>query len=176
MYAMTMHITSPDTTLYAELAEMYRLPPLLTLVAALEVDQEWRQYDPSVQGYYLDNLREQNRRHLFQVRFSTSKQSREYTDAYLSIKEDGAIHQLSLHFPAKGDRQCHSYLLGWLKGMLKDGQAVPEFEIAGFGERDSLRFIREHSLSAFRWQEQLRRYLHVTDDPQSVKEVKKGMV
>ena len=174
MYAMTMHITSPDTALYVNLAEMYRLPSLTMLQDSLEEDQDWRPYDPAVQCYYLDNVRETNRRHLFQVRFGTSVQSREYTDAYLSIDGD-RIHQLTLRFPAKGDRQCHSYLLGWLKEMLKDGQTTPEFEIAGFSERDSLRFIREHSLSAFRWQEQLRRYLHVTDDLQAVKEVRKGL-
>ena len=174
MYAITMHITSPDITLYANLAEMYRLPTVTTLLASIEEDQQW-QCDPSVQLYFLENMREANRRHLFQVRFTTSKQAREFTDCFLSI-EGSRIHQLSLHFPAKGDRQCHSYMIGWLKEMAKDGQAVPEFEIAGFSEREGLRFIREHSLSAFKWQEQLRRYLHVTDDLAAVKEVKKGLL
>jgi len=52
------------------------------------------------------------------------------------------------------------------------GRASIEFECAGFGERDTFRFIREHSLSAFVWQERIARYLHVTDHLMEVKEVR----
>lgn len=144
-------------------------------MASLETDSPIAfKCDPACQVYYLENLREANRRYLFQVRFPTHAGARELSSCFLSLEDASHVHQLSLQFPARGDRGVSSRILGWLKEAWHRERTDIEFEIAGFGERSHYRYICEHSLSSFQWNETLQRYLHVTDHFQEIKEVRGG--
>jgi hypothetical protein len=169
MLAISMSIYGPPSTeIYQQLAETYNLPTIGMLVASIDHDISW-QCDPSTQVYYVDNLREQNRRNTFQIRFEVRPGMHDMIDVFVSLNEDNqTVHSLSIRFQPRGNRGCASKVLAWLKSAAHDGKEA-EFEIQGFGERDGLRFIREHSLSAFQWHETLQRYLHVTDDIRAIK-------
>src|SRR6266567_8376442 len=132
------------------------------LVTSIDEEIDWQPCEPETQVYYIDNLRETNRRHLFQVRFRTSPDARELSSIFISVEKDYQVHTLSLQFPPKGDRGCSSRIIAFLKRW-PGTEERPEFEVCGFGEREGYRFIREHSLSAFVWDDSLQRYLHVTD-------------
>lgn len=180
MYAsdMTIYPSEPwiPLAIYNQLAEVYKLPTVVQLITSLDESIPWQGVDPETQIYYLDNLKEANKRHLFQVRFKTRKEARAFTSLFLSVNEDNTIHTLSLAFPTPGDRGCSSRLIGWLKEFQKNNNSQVEFEISGYAERNTLRDINEQVLSAFVYQPQLQRYLHVTDVVREVKEVKKGLM
>jgi hypothetical protein len=158
MYALTLTLFRPTTALsavYNELATTYKLPPSSQLLESLDHTVVWT-CDPAVQVYYLENMREDPRRYLFQVRFKTQPKARGFVSLFLSIEEDKrTLHMLSLHFPAKGDRGCSAKILSWLKDMQQHEGIATGFEIEGWSEREGLRFIRERSLKAFSWQERL---------------------
>lgn len=161
--------------IYGNLVQAYGLPPSPVLMASLEATIDW----PGIQAYYLDSLTEQNRRHLFQIRFKASEKARDLTSVFISLDEDeeNTPHQIALRFPARGDRHIHSRILSWMKEIkLKHPALECEFELAGFAERSELRFIRERYLSAFQWEEKLERYLHVDDRFRDISEVKKGYI
>lgn len=176
MYTFSLKLFNPawvNTAIYLQLAETYRLPSIDTLLVSMEKDVAWA-CDPSTQVYYLDNLREAVKRDIFEVRFKTSERAREYTDLFLSVK-DYEVHLLTFSFGGRGDRRCSSRVIGWLKEIAKKQAVELEFEVEGVAEKELVRFIREHSLSAFQWNARLERYLHVTDDYREVKEVKRGI-
>lgn len=181
MYAIDFTIYRAESaphlldSIYDHLISTYTLPPRPVLMASLEATIEW----PGIQGYYLDNLMEQNHRHIFQIRFKTTVKSREFTSLFISLEEDegATCHQVTLRFPARGDRQCHSQVLSRLKEeKIKHPALEIEFQMEGFAEREEHRFIRERLLSAFQWEDKLRRYLHVDDRFRDVSEVKKGYI
>lgn len=179
MYAIAMQLYAAsgsqiNTDIYEKLAQTYHLPSIESLLMSMEQDIEWGNVDKAVQVYFIDNLREPNRRHVFQIRFKTNPDAHEHTAIFVSI-ESKQVHNLSLQFPSRGDRHCSAKIIEWLKEITKSSGTDVEFELAGYGERDTLRYIREHSLSAFQWHAELNRYLHVTDRPWEVKETKKGM-
>lgn len=179
MYTFSMKLFQPswvNTAIYSQLEETYKLPSLETLLASIDQDVIWS-CDPTTQAYYVDNLREANKGHMFQLHFNTTKDAREFTDLFMNV-EGANVHSLALHFGSRGDRRCASRIIGWLKDITKKQQAAIdlEFEVAGVAERDEVRFIREHSLTAFQWHDTLTRYLHAVDDFRAVKEVKKGML
>ena len=158
--------------IYDGLAQTYALPQRSVLLAALEASFHWE----GIQAYYLDSLIEENRRHVYELRFKTREGAHDFTTLFVSLEDAGQVHGLSIRFPARGDRHCSSKMLGWIKEWkIKFPALEVEFELQGYGEREGLRFIREHSLSAFVWEEKLRRYLHVTDHFHEVKEIKKGL-
>lgn len=176
MYTFSMRLFHPgwvNTVIYSQLEETYKLPSLETLLASIDQDVVWN-CDPTTQAFYVDNLRETNKGHMFQLRFKTTKDAREYTDLFMSV-ERNTVYSLALHFGSRGDRRCMSRIIGWLKDIAKKQAIDLEFEVAGVAERDEVRFIREHSLTAFQWNDTLTRYLHAVDDFRAVKEVKKGM-
>jgi len=171
MHAISLQIFgSPSTEIYQQLVDTYNLPTIAMLIASIQHDISW-QCDEATQVYFVDNLREQNRRNTFQIRFESRPGAHELIDIFVSMESinEEEIHTLSLRFPARGNLGCASKVLGWLKSERHHKQEI-SFEIQGFGERESLRFIREHSLSSFQWYEPpIGRYLHVTDDPRAIK-------
>lgn len=173
MYAITLQVYgSSATEVYQELVNIYKLPTLAMLVTSLDRDISWQACTPETQVYFLDGLKEPNRRNVFQIRFKTNnKESKNFTSVFVSLDTGNeTVHILTLQFPTRGHRACSSNVIACLK---RSREKEIEFEIEGYGERETLRFIREHSLSAFQWNESLRRYLHVTDHFNEVKEVKK---
>ncbi len=160
--------------IYARISEIYRLPAPAALRLGLLAGIEGSLLcDPDTQVYWLDNLREANRRDLFEIRFKASPKAREFCDLHLSIEGQDIVHvhQVSLRFPAKGDRLLSSRIIGWLK---LERLAGVQFEIEGYAERRDLRFIREHNLSHFYWNDRLERYLCGTDHLVEVREVERG--
>jgi hypothetical protein len=179
MYCMQLHLyRSREYPLlcgafHERLVELYDLPPIATLLKSLKSDVEWA---GSAQVYYLENMREQNDKAVFQIRFSPSPHVKDLLALYLSI-EASQVQNLTVQFPARGDRAASSKMIEALKSVVQTGH-IPQSEIQfvaeGFMEMGQIRFIRETKLSGFVWVEGLGRYLHVSEDPSRVKEVQKG--
>lgn len=179
MYVMRMQI-SPSTSyplfgssVYERLADRYRLPTVRTLISSLDNEITW-QTDAEV--YYLENLREASSKHLFQLRFTTSEVTSNLTSLFMSV-EESIVCTMTLHFPVKGDRRCSSFVLETIKQLVREVKTndLP-FVVEGYMETsDNLHYIREQKLSAFVWVEDIRRYLHVWENPKFVKETKKGL-
>ena len=162
--------------IYERICEIYKLPaPAILRVGLVAGVDHSLLCDSDIQVYWLDNLREANRRDLFEIRFKAVKQAREFTDLHLSLEGRDIIHihQLSLRFPAKGDRLLSSRVIEWLKLPRLEGTL---FEIEGFAERRDLRFIRERNLAHFAWNDRLGRYLCGTDHFDEVREIERGKV
>ena len=60
-----------------------------------------------------------------------------------------------------------------IHSMHVDARDVP-LKIEGFAEDRTLRFIRESKLSAIVWNNGLKRYLHISENPHDVSEVRRG--
>jgi len=177
MLALTFEVhQGPATHIYQELADFYHLPGISMLVRSIDEEIDWSPCEAQTQVYFVDNLRGPNRRHVFEIRFRTSLDAHDLAACYLSVDQDRSVHGLFLQFPPRGNRGCSSRMIGWLKELTKRVRIDPDFEICGIGERESYRFIREHSLSAFVWHEGFARYLHVTDHPGEVRERKQGIL
>ena len=164
-----------NTAVYEQIANYYKLPSVAMLIKSMDADQIWPG-DASMQIYYLDNLREPNYRHLFQIRFKTSLHAHDFASIFISAEnESESIHMLTLQFPARGDRHGSSQFLAAMKSAAGAGTISPTFEIEGYAEQRMLIYIRERKLSAFHWEPGLSRYLHMQDRVEEVKEVKKGL-
>ncbi len=163
--------------IYGSLAERYQLPSVDLLLKSKEEDVQWpdREYS-RFEVYYLDNLIEANRRDLFQVRFSTAKNSRELSSIFLSV-EESIVHNFSIQFPGRSGQYAGSHVIGDMKSVIHTLHFDPrdlQFETQGFPEQGMATYIKEHSLSAFSWVGGLGRYLHVREDPRGVHDVRRG--
>jgi hypothetical protein len=175
MFALKLKLfaaTEPDwvqSAIYEHLAQTYKLPT----VAGIVNEQGYLLCEQDVQVYYLENMREASKSNVFQVRFKTSKEAHDFTDIFLSVRNE-AIQNMTLSFPSRGDRYCHAKVLGWLKEIANNQQTALQFEVEGFAESYNLKFIRETHLSAFVWEASLSRYLHVSDQSDAVRRMNRG--
>jgi len=181
MYCLQFHLYSVRSfplfcsAFYERIAELYELPDMATLMKSLNNDVTWPNND--VQVYYLENMKEQNDKAVFQLRFAPSPQIKNLIALFLSTKES-QVQNITVQFPARGDRAASSRMISILKSLQVTLHVPPEdvlMEIEGFMEMGQIRFIRETRLSGFVWIDGIQRYLHVSEDPLRVKEVMKDM-
>ncbi len=164
MYASSLTIYgSAATPVYARLADQFQLPCAAMLLAATRDNVDFGLMSNTTQVYWLNNLREVSAHTVFQLRFIGAVGSTNLITLFLSVESDGDIHQLHLAFPDKGDRHCTKWVLAWLKALAQQSYEV-EFQIKGWAERDDLCFLSERRLAAFRYNENLERYLHIKDN------------
>lgn len=180
MYVMQLHLYRSRSfplycgAFYERLAELYELPSVATLMKSLQDEVKW---PGGSQVYYLENLREHSEETLFQIRFLAFAQGKDFTSIFLSI-EESMVQNITIQFPARGDRAASSKMLEALKSVVQQLHMPPgdiPFEAAGFMEMGAIRPIREKRLSGFVWIEGLHRYLHISEDPTRVKEVQKRL-
>ena len=169
----------PDllTSIYQGIAEIYNLPSAAMLYASLQTSVKWP--DPSThefQVYYLENMLEENKVPLFQVRFKPNADAREQVAIFLSLR-DKEIGNMSIQFPGRSGRGCFSRIMAILKSAEYTRRLpsdVLAFEVQGFTECGLAAYIKEHGLSAFVWIEGLGRYLHTREDPSKVRDIRRG--
>lgn len=164
------------SAIYEQIAERYFLPSLHQLRQSIDSSIVWPAGD--YQAYYLDSLREQQTKHLFQVRMRTQKASRNYSDIFMSMESQApyALLNMTLQFPPSGDRGFSSFVLGLLKEFQKEQNLDIDFLLEGVLERPGFFkdiSLREQSLSAFRWIPELERYLHVRERVEDVQEIRR---
>lgn len=154
----------------------YNLPSVDLLMRSLKNDVVWPTGDNNLQVYYLDNLQENNRKDLFQIRFATSRDARELVSVFLSVEESRVVN-MTVHFPGRTGRGCFSRILAAMKSaahQLGLNAREIQFEVQGFPEAGLSTYIREQSLTAFVWVEGLGRYVHVKEDPSKFTDVRRG--
>lgn len=164
------------SAIYEQIAERYFLPSLDQLRQSIDHTIAWPVGD--YQAYYLDSLREQQTKHLFQVRTRTHKASRDYSDIFMSMQsqEPYALLNMTIQFPSRGDRGFSSFVLGLLKEFYAQQHLDIDFLLEGVLERPGVfkdNSLREQNLSAFRWIPELERYLHVKERVEDVHEVRR---
>jgi len=163
--------------IYEKIAEHYRLPDIRLILKSLNETVDWPDRDYNrLEAYYLDNLIEENRRDLFQIRFSTAANSRELTSLFLSV-EESQVKTISVQFPGRSGQMAGSHIIACIKSAIHVFHISPsslEIEVQGFLEEGWAGYIKEHSLSAFVWVEPINRYLHVKENPHGTEFVRKG--
>ncbi len=95
--------------IYEQVALRYELPQIELLRKSVDTSVLWPSGDYQV--YYLDNLREQQDKLLFQIRTRTYKGSREFTALFFSIEnaQPYALLNMTFQFPTRGDRGLSSF-------------------------------------------------------------------
>lgn len=156
---------------YERIAEYYHLPPLDMLTASLQKEVAWPQSSLAYEVYYLENLREDSPKSLFQVRFLPSEKRRDFINLFMSV-EQSIIHTITVQFSVRGDRMNASHMLEDIKSLIHrlhlNGDDI-NLVVEGYMEVGILRFIRETKLSAFVWMDApLNRYIHISEDPRKI--------
>lgn len=165
--------------LYGGIVDIYNLPPVAMLRASVVNSVKWP--DTSTNGlqvFYLENMIEEQRPLIFEIRFEGNAEAREHVSVFLSLYE-GTIGNLSIQFPGRNGRGCFSRIMATMKSLAHTQRLDPKglnFEIQGFPETGNARYIREHSLSAFVWSDLINRYLHTSEDESKLSEVKRGKI
>lgn len=166
-------------SIYEAVADRYRLPQLETLRTSVDAHVLWPEGD--YQAYYVDDLKEQQSKLLFQIRTRTHRESRDFTDIFFSVEneEPHPLLNITFQFAARGDRGMSSFVLGLLKEYQKQQGLELEFLFEGFYERAYFRTFKDNSirsqkLAEFQWIEQLHRYLHVKERLEDVQEVQRA--
>lgn len=179
MYVMAIHVHRTSqapivvNALYEKIAEMYKLPAIETLLSSLNNDVTW--FDNS-EVYYLENMKEQSEKLLFEVRFFVSKEGKNPTSIFLNVS-NSQVHAMLIRFPARGNIVAASNIIGYVKSIVHTTDVHPRdisIKIEGFKEMGDIQFIRESSLPAFVWIDGLKRYIHVREDPREIKGIKIG--
>ncbi len=162
---------------WENLREMYHLPSIYMLWEGMNKRISWEGVSPEIRIDYLEPLRDETpQQTVFQIRYKSALENRHLISMHISIEPDSKIHSMAWTFPKYGDRGCSSKIIGWMKehSKIEGMKDLYQFEICGVAERGGLRHVNERSLSAFVYCEQIGgRYLHVTDDINQVREVKK---
>lgn len=165
--------------LYAGIAETYSLPPVAMLRASVVNNVKWPDTSThALQVFYLENMIEEQRPLIFEIRFKGNAEAREHVAVFLSLYE-GTIGNLSIQFPGRNGRGCFSRCMATLKSLAHTQELGPrdiKFEIQGFPEAGNARYIREHSLTAFVWSDLVERYLHSSEDERLLSEARRGKI
>jgi len=169
-----------NTVVYERIADMYRLPPMETILGAIARPSEYINWGDtsysSLEAYHLEDMiaPPYGNKYVLEFRFRASREARKKTSLFMSV-QNGLILQLSIQFPGRAGRTAGSYIIAIIKSVAHNMRFHPgaiNLEIEGFYEVDKPGWIREKTLSAFVWQPGLDRYLHVDENPTRVRDTR----
>jgi hypothetical protein len=169
-----------NSILYHEIAEIYGFPEIESIVRSLNGEPILPAFgETGIELYELRDLIEgEKEKHLFELRFPYSEQSRDKAALFFSVQRDTVLN-LTFDFPGKSGRIAFTYIIGALKLVAKHfslrSEDIP-VEIAGFPEQGLSKPIKEHSISAFYYCTDygINRYLYAREDARKIDDVRRG--
>ena len=83
------------------------------------------------------------------------------------------IQRVTVDFSVRGDRVHASRMLEELKSVMHTLHMQADecnMLVEGFHETGYLRFVRESKISGFVWLDDLHRYIHISENPQAIRQ------